>query len=54
MAAVEAEPIVLELTDHIRVHAQLAVLSYLNRSEPAKFAEERTENGQLLLEGSDP
>jgi hypothetical protein len=54
MTVIEAEPIDLELTHQVRVHAQLAVLSYLNRSEPAKFTEERTEKGRLLWRGQIP
>lgn len=54
MTVVESEPFDLELTHHVRVHAQLAVCSYLNRSEPAKFTEERTEKGTLLWRGQIP
>src|SRR5215510_6261034 len=54
MTVVEAEPFDLDLGRQLRVHAQLAVLSYLNRSEPAKFIEERTEKGRLLWRGQIP
>ena len=54
MTVLEAEPIFLDFTDQIRVRSQLAVLTYLNRSEPAKFTEERTEKGPLLWRGQIP
>lgn len=54
MTVLEAEPFDLELTDDICVHSQLAVLSYLNRTEPGEFAEERAENGPLLWRGRIP
>jgi hypothetical protein len=49
-----SEPFDLDLGRQLRVHAQLAVCSYLNRSEPAKFTEERTEKGRLLWRGQIP
>jgi hypothetical protein len=54
MTVVASESFDLELGYQLRVHAQLAVLSYLNRSEPAKFTEERTEKGPLLWRGQIP
>jgi hypothetical protein len=54
MTVVASEPFDLELGHQLRIHAQLAVCSYLNRSEPAKFTEEHTEKGRLLWRGQIP
>ena len=54
MTVIMSEPFDLDLGHQLRVHAQLAVCSYLNRSEPAKFTEERTEKGRLLWRGQIP
>jgi hypothetical protein len=54
MTVIMSEPFDLELIQQVRVNAQLSVCSYLNRSDPAKFTEERTEKGRLLWRGQIP
>ena len=50
----EAESFSLELTPGQRTRAQLAVVSYLNRSKPAEYTDEITDIGPLVCNGRVP
>ena len=51
---IEASSFTLDLGDGKAMRAQLAVVSFLNRTEPATFADEETELGPLMWTGAIP
>ena len=53
-AVIEASPFALDVGSGTPIPAQLAVLAYLNRMEPAAYIAEQTEIGPLMWTGTIP